>query len=643
MTATITALVARVAMDTSQVSAGAAQVRKDAAVVSRMFREMETDTDKLERKVRSLHAQYQRGAITNDQYRLALQHLESQQRRLADQTKQTATVTSNSNSSLISSIKAVAAAYVSFQGAKAGLAIASDVEQATIAFETMAGSAEKGQKMYADLRKFAASTPITLNGAQQAAKTLLAFGVDSQKIIPTLKMLGDVSGGNQERFNQLSLAFAQTQAAGRLMGQEVLQFINAGFNPLQIISEKTGRSMADLKKDMENGAISANMVTAAFMSATSEGGRFFGMMDRMSKTALGSYNQLLSAVQELVASAGQVFLPMLARVAQMMEKGIRSVQSFAGSLNKTQVQMLTAVAAFSAAIIIIPKLVSAIGSIVTAIRAMTAAQVTALAFTGPKGWAQIAASAAIAAAAVYGVSQAFDEYQQSLQTAADKGQEIADSQKQGAEAAGEQGRRLTKIEKSFFAMENSLKNQIQQLALGEDAYRRHQMILQGYTLTQVQRIDLLHQELKLVEAQQKARERQMAKMKEDAANRKRLLEDAIKKGQDLMERNNPVLAVSKQLAELQMLLRVNAIDQKTFFRERNKILKESLARGAMPEASAIEVGSAEFVRMVAGQMNEEKDAQIQKMEEQRLLQAAQLAATKETNRRLQEMGIVKRI
>ena len=643
MTATITALVARVAMDTSQVSAGAAQVRKDAAVVSRMFREMETDTDKLERKVRSLHAQYQRGAITNDQYRLALQHLESQQRRLADQTKQTATVTSNSNSSLISSIKAVAAAYVSFQGAKAGLAIASDVEQATIAFETMAGSAEKGQKMYADLRKFAASTPITLNGAQQAAKTLLAFGVDSQKIIPTLKMLGDVSGGNQERFNQLSLAFAQTQAAGRLMGQEVLQFINAGFNPLQIISEKTGRSMADLKKDMENGAISADMVTAAFMSATSEGGRFFGMMDRMSKTALGSYNQLLSAVQELVASAGQVFLPMLARVAQMMEKGIRSVQSFAGSLNKTQVQMLTAVAAFSAAIIIIPKLVSAIGSIVTAIRAMTAAQVTALAFTGPKGWAQIAASAAIAAAAVYGVSQAFDEYQQSLQTAADKGQEIADSQKQGAEAAGEQGKRLTKIEKSFFAMENSLKNQIQQLALGEDAYRRHQMILQGYTLTQVQRIDLLHQELKLVEAQQKARERQMAKMKEDAANRKRLLEDAIKKGQDLMERNNPVLAVSKQLAELQMLLRVNAIDQKTFFRERNKILKESLARGAMPEASAIEVGSAEFVRMVAGQMNEEKDAQIQKMEEQRLLQAAQLAATKETNRRLQEMGIVKRI
>ena len=79
----------------------------------------------------------------------------------------------------------------------------------------------------------------------------------------------------KNKLSSLTLAFSQVQSTGRLMGQDLLQMIGQGFNPLQIISEKTGRSMADLKKDMENGAISADMVTEAFKIATSEGGRFF--------------------------------------------------------------------------------------------------------------------------------------------------------------------------------------------------------------------------------------------------------------------------------------------------------------------------------------------------------------------------------
>jgi len=695
MTATITALVAKVAMDTSAVSAGSAQVRKDAATVSRVFRSMETDTDKLEKKVYALHQQYKRGAITAEQYQAALAHLEQkyitgpaaakrasdETKRLADEqrkanesarrlqqgidalgreereqeallrrqaealraVKKSTDDASGSNNRLLSSVKTVAAAYLSFQGAKAGLKIASDMEQAAVSFEVMTGSAQKGQKVLSDLRKFAASTPITLSGAQSAAQTLLAFGVSTEKIMPSLRMLGDVSGGNQERFKSLALVFADVQSRGRLMGQDLLQLINAGFNPLQIISEKTGKSLTDLKKDMENGAISADMVTQAFLSATGEGGRFFGMMDRMSKTALGSYNQLISAIQEVVGSTVQVFLPALAKTSQFLERAVRSVQVFAGSLNKTQVQMLTAVGAFSAAVFIIPKLIAAISGIITAIRAMTAAQITALAFTGPKGWATIVVSAGIAAAAVYGVGSAFDAYTESITEAQEQTEELADKQGKAASGTERQGRQLSKNEKSFHAMEASLNKQIQQLTLGEEAYRRQQMFQQGFSIAQVEKISFMHRELELIERQNQAREQQMQRMKADAENRKRLLEDAMKKGRELMEKNNPVLAVSKQLGELQMLLRINAIDQKTFFKERNKILKQSLARDAMPQASAIEVGSAEFTKMVADGFNQEVDAQIQKMEEQRLLQAAQLAATKETNRRLQEMGIMKRI
>ena len=81
--------------------------------------------------------------------------------------------------------------------------------------------------------------------------------------MPTLKQIGDISMGNAERFNSLALAFAQMSATGRLMGQELLQMVNAGFNPLKTMSETTGKSMETLKDEMSKGAISADMVAKA--------------------------------------------------------------------------------------------------------------------------------------------------------------------------------------------------------------------------------------------------------------------------------------------------------------------------------------------------------------------------------------------
>ncbi len=166
-------------------------------------------------------------------------------------------------------------------------ALAAKVEQTKISFEVMVGSVEEGQSLFKEVTQLANVTPFTGEDLQDSTKLLLNFGVASKKVIPTLKMLGDISGGDANRLHYLTLAFAQTSAAGRLTGQDLLQMVNAGFNPLQEISRKTGKSLAQLKKDMEAGAISADMVEAAFKSATESGGRFFGMMERQSQTFEG--------------------------------------------------------------------------------------------------------------------------------------------------------------------------------------------------------------------------------------------------------------------------------------------------------------------------------------------------------------------
>ena len=161
-------------------------------------------------------------------------------------------------------------------------------EQASISFRVLLGNEERAAKLVNDIQDLANVTPMTSSGLQENAKLLLNFNaVAEDEIIPTLRMLGDITGGDQVKMDSMTLAFAQCASAGRLMGQDLLQMVNAGFNPLRIIAEKTGKSLGDLRNEMSEGKISVDMVKQAFKDATSEGGRFYGMMEAQSKSKTG--------------------------------------------------------------------------------------------------------------------------------------------------------------------------------------------------------------------------------------------------------------------------------------------------------------------------------------------------------------------
>ena len=196
------------------------------------------------------------------------------------------------------------------------LQTAASFEQLAISFRVMTGSAQTGQELTDAIIELGAQTPMTAQQLSKAAQLLLSFGESAENIIPDLKLLGDITGGEVNRFNQLSLAFAQVGANGRLMGQDLLQMVNAGFNPLQIISQKTGRSMGELRKEMEEGRISFQMVAQAMQDAASEGGRYFGLMEQQA----GSLNGLLSTNadtwEQVAKNIGDMFLPMAKAAVQ---------------------------------------------------------------------------------------------------------------------------------------------------------------------------------------------------------------------------------------------------------------------------------------------------------------------------------------
>ncbi|MFK2681133.1 tape measure protein [Bacteroides fragilis] len=180
-----------------------------------------------------------------------------------------------------------------------------EIESFQISFDTLIGDKEKASAFFGELKDFAVNTPLLLNDLAKGGQLLLGFGVDADKVMPTLKQIGDISMGNAERFNSLALAFAQMSATGKLVGQDLLQMVNAGFNPLQVMSQKTGKSMATLKDEMSKGAISSEMVAQAFEDATAKGGKFNGMLEKQSKGIKGSISNLEGAIQDALNDMGE--------------------------------------------------------------------------------------------------------------------------------------------------------------------------------------------------------------------------------------------------------------------------------------------------------------------------------------------------
>lgn len=180
-----------------------------------------------------------------------------------------------------------------------------EMEKLDKTFEVLLGSKEKAESLSDDIRNYALNSSLSVSEISQAAQTLLNFNVSAEEVIPTLEMLGDISMGDNQRFSSLALTFGQISDEGKMTGEHLVQLVNTGFNPLQIIAEKTGKSVSELTDEMSGGKLSVEMVTDAFKEATAEGGKFHGMMEKSASGIAGSQNKLRDAVRDTLNKIGE--------------------------------------------------------------------------------------------------------------------------------------------------------------------------------------------------------------------------------------------------------------------------------------------------------------------------------------------------
>lgn len=303
-----------IGFDVSKINRGVDLSANEIRKLTRIVHDSVSPVDRYNQQLAILEKAHKSGAISAQRMAEAMKHLEEKYKKPP---RASVDVASELKSTLTQYVGLAAA----FRGVQASMSLAATAESNRISLEVLTGSVQKASFLFDGFIALDRSSPLSRQDFSRAAQTLVGYGLAAESTMPALRALSEVSVGNADRFQSLALAFGQVQANGRLMGQEVLQMVNAGFNPLQEISRTTGTSMLELKKQMEAGAISSDMVSDAFKSATSEGGRFFEMNERLKNSAAGQYAKMKSDVELLATEIGTNLLPAAKALMEVLSAG----------------------------------------------------------------------------------------------------------------------------------------------------------------------------------------------------------------------------------------------------------------------------------------------------------------------------------
>lgn len=315
---------------------------------------------------------------------------------------------SSAGKSLQSAGKKTTMATTAFAGIAAiGVKYNATMETYATSFEVMTGSAEKAAEVVDELKDIAASTPFEMPELAETTQLLMNYGITADDALDKMQMLGDISQGSAEKMNRIATAYGQMSSIGKVSLQDVKQMIEAGFNPLQEISESTGESMESLYDRISAGTISVDEITASMQRSTSEGGRYFQSMEKQSLTFSGQMSTLKEKVQGLLGNVtsgifeklAQDVLPkineVLTTVNTAFEEGgfqgvldaigemspaldgvitkIQSFSTFLQNLGISPAAFAGIVAAIGPAITVVGTLVRGIGGISTAISGISTA------------------------------------------------------------------------------------------------------------------------------------------------------------------------------------------------------------------------------------------------------------------------------
>lgn len=203
--------------------------------------------------------------------------------------------------------------------ASAMLGFMNNMEKAQIAMEYFVGSAEEASGFIANMKDFAAETAFSTEQALVLSRRLMAAQFQPEKVRSMMEILNDASaasGGTAEQMDRIVLALSQMKTNGKIAGQELRQFAEAGIPIYQILKEELGLTSAELMKigDMK---ISGDLGVQAVLSGLEK--RYKGAAERIANTVPGMWETIKDNMLMIGAE-------LFAYPYKVMESGIRKLR-----------------------------------------------------------------------------------------------------------------------------------------------------------------------------------------------------------------------------------------------------------------------------------------------------------------------------
>ncbi len=245
----------------------------------------------------------------------------------------------------------------------AAIKMAADLETVTIQFETLLG-ADKGAAILKRLKDFADVTPFHFESVAAAGRALLAFGLEQKYLMPTMRMLGDVSSGTGKDLNELAVIFGRIKSTGRVEGEELRQLSMAGFD-LSEMAKVMGTSVKGLYKKVEEGRVPFGAFQETMRRMTSEGGRFYGLTEKLGQSTAGQWSTLTDNAINLGQAFGKELLPVAKDFMAALSTMMGWFQQLSPGWKRFIIYTLAATAAIGPLIAVCGTMVSAAGAMVS--------------------------------------------------------------------------------------------------------------------------------------------------------------------------------------------------------------------------------------------------------------------------------------
>ena len=287
----------------------------------------------------------------------------------------------------IGSLAAVAAAVKVDQAvgnlAKSSLDVNNSFQKIKDDFGIMLGDVEAGIGLFNELQEFNFWTPFDIEQTSQAAKVLVSAKVPLKDLTDYLIRFGDIAQGDAQKFQSYINAFSKASAKGKADMEVLNVYTDQGVQILDALGQQLGKTSAEIVKMASEGKISFQDLDDALNALASEGGLYYGTLEKAAMRLDAVQAGLQESVKSLKASFGEMLAPAVAKVLSVFTDWIDRINNspIAKGILAAAIATIT-VAVNALAVVAIVKLITNLNLASVAAAGLGAAINTALPIIG---------------------------------------------------------------------------------------------------------------------------------------------------------------------------------------------------------------------------------------------------------------------